>query len=617
MQKISSLILILAVVFLAQIVFAQDNNVEKTTEEAISLDENVKAEDLGIKEPKVLPNNPLYFFKNLARNVQAALTFNPIKKAEIQLKFANEKIIEAKKMAETTKTPGVVEKAIENYQENVNAVKNEVDKIKQTTTQNQEVGKFLDKFIKQQILQEKILEKLENQVSTTTAEKIVEAREQHLEKFGEVMQKLEEKNNISERLEKNLREMEGSQFKEFKNLEILKNLEEKVPEVAKEAIQKAQENTLTRLKENLEQMPTQTQEQFKSYLETISGEKEKQLQIMESLKIRLKETATTPANTKLMEKVEEGKTNILKKIEEKLEKIDCPLWETPAAGFCGKGVMSVEKDENGCPLPPQCVTPADIKCDVSVTCLEGYFPYNTGEKNTQGCPIIKCVARGTTEEKPIIKSCTNLWNPVCGKNGKTYSNKCFAESAGIEVGYEGACKEKIIEVLPIKENVACAQVITYCINPATNECTKYPDACSSPKPCQPCSGTLSPGPNPNISSCKDLWWFDNTHRECQQRKFCGAYMYLGLQTFGTKEECEQNLKGISLTCAKEGEKIGLINSSGMKLKCCEGLTPASMTITDNPDLCVSLQDDTATCIKCGDGICGNWEDKCSCFTDCK
>jgi len=39
--------------------------------------------------------------------------------------------------------------------------------------------------------------------------------------------------------------------------------------------------------------------------------------------------------------------------------------------------------------------------------------------------------------------------------------------------------------------------------------------------------------------CKNLWWYDNEHSTCQQPKqFCGAYMYYGLQTFETKEECE-------------------------------------------------------------------------------
>jgi len=48
--------------------------------------------------------------------------------------------------------------------------------------------------------------------------------------------------------------------------------------------------------------------------------------------------------------------------------------------------------------------------------------------------------------------------------------------------------------------------------------------------------------NQNLpAGCKNFWWYDNEHSTCQQPKqFCGAYMYLGLQTFETKEECENS-----------------------------------------------------------------------------
>ena len=43
------------------------------------------------------------------------------------------------------------------------------------------------------------------------------------------------------------------------------------------------------------------------------------------------------------------------------------------------------------------------------------------------------------------------------------------------------------------------------------------------------------------SQCWNLWYLDNDHRFCQEREFCGMYMYLGLYTFGTKGECESVL----------------------------------------------------------------------------
>ena len=41
------------------------------------------------------------------------------------------------------------------------------------------------------------------------------------------------------------------------------------------------------------------------------------------------------------------------------------------------------------------------------------------------------------KEEPTV--CSMIWNPVCGKDGRTYSNKCFVEIAKVEVDYSGKC----------------------------------------------------------------------------------------------------------------------------------------------------------------------------------
>ena len=357
MQRISLILLISGVLFFAALAMAQ----EATTidEFSATLDETV--EDLGIGEPNILPDSPFYFLKEWSRTIQNVFAFSTVDKAQLKEKFSSERLLEVKKMVEQNKNQEQIENAIRSYREEIGEMQTFTERIRETVEESEQVGQFLNEFIQQQTVHQRVLQKLEEQVPQEVFEKIQEARNEHLEKFSQIMTQLENKEKLQERLEQNLQEMTGSKFKEFKNLEILKQLETKAPEEAKDAIRGAQENTLLKLKETLQQLPLQTQGKFQDYVEKISGEKETQMEIIDSLKEELKELPMLKENLlqsreRIMEKIQETI-----QIKEQTQTNACPTIEKTAATFCQEGRIIIKKDEQGCVIEFKCVIPAQVE----------------------------------------------------------------------------------------------------------------------------------------------------------------------------------------------------------------------------------------------------------------
>jgi hypothetical protein len=89
------------------------------------------------------------------------------------------------------------------------------------------------------------------------------------------------------------------------------------------------------------------------------------------------------------------------------------------ANACYAAQAAVSIDHLG-----ECVEGCRDNADCSV---DTYCNKDTGD----------CDGVGACAAYPML--CQNIWIPVCGCNGQTYSNGCYAHRAGINVAYEGEC----------------------------------------------------------------------------------------------------------------------------------------------------------------------------------
>lgn len=108
---------------------------------------------------------------------------------------------------------------------------------------------------------------------------------------------------------------------------------------------------------------------------------------------------------------------VLKKSVGQAVQMDCPI-----CGSTTTSTSTTTTTTTTLPPPVQCLSNAN--CGLREYCV----------KKTGTCKI---KTQGVCQAKP--KFCADIYDPVCGCDGKTYDNSCFAAQAGVNLSFLGAC----------------------------------------------------------------------------------------------------------------------------------------------------------------------------------
>ncbi|OGY89531.1 MAG: hypothetical protein A2927_00830 [Candidatus Komeilibacteria bacterium RIFCSPLOWO2_01_FULL_45_10] len=326
MKKILFFSILALILAMSAVAYAQDEPVNSDT--AVAPAEEIIAADLGEAEPTVLPTNTFgYFFKNLGQTIKATLTFDPAKKAELMLKFANERLLEAQKLAEQNpsdeKVQAMIAKAQEKYQKLMEKAQTRVEKLKEKNDSRAE--QLLDKLADRQLKHQQLMENLEEKMPNLTEEqkqKLEQLREQALERYSQFVEKVEQhKEKVRERLEKVIDN--NNEQMNLRRLKIMEQLGDKLEnENLKEGLIEAKEAMREKVINQLKEQATPEKiEEFKVSLENLGGEGEGYgLRVLNFLDERLDQRAVLEKTlNQFGQKLEEVKNQKVNQLKARLE----------------------------------------------------------------------------------------------------------------------------------------------------------------------------------------------------------------------------------------------------------------------------------------------------------
>ncbi len=295
------------------VAFAQESSAGVDGAAKVNLDEDFAPADFGLETVGMLPTSPFYFLKSARRGITSFFTFDPTKKAELSLQYASEKFLEAKTLAgQEGVDPADVTSALDSFGKELDKATGRIDRVGTSGTDTAKDA-LSDKVMDSVLKYAKSLDSLEKDLPPEAFQKAEETKDKAFATFGSVGG-LIEPDKVAEKLVTVLDDQKGSEFKNFKNVEVLKEVKENVPPAMEEALKVAEDNTLLKLQNELEGLENSQKALLKDFVQNVSGNELRHLEIINDLEVR-------PVSADLREAISNAKEETLTRTEARLEKL--------------------------------------------------------------------------------------------------------------------------------------------------------------------------------------------------------------------------------------------------------------------------------------------------------